>query len=131
MGQLNSFISLFCQMYWAYLKVLFKYPPPKGGEGRGSSLCTGYGIKTVQITSCQHKIFCFSPRNFFAFRAFWFKFLLKPGKLQFTSSPKFAFYKSHYTSQPSLCVLSTRQTDKNPNHWVSLTLCGVASGLLK
>lgn len=22
-------------MYWAYLKVLFKYPPPKGGEEGG------------------------------------------------------------------------------------------------
>ena len=32
MGQLNPFISPFYLTYWAYLKVLFKYPPPEGGK---------------------------------------------------------------------------------------------------
>lgn len=32
MGQLNSFISPFCLTYWAYLKVLFKYPPLEAGK---------------------------------------------------------------------------------------------------
>lgn len=97
-----------------YLKVLFKYSPPIRREG--SSLCTGYRIKTFQITSCQHKFFCLSPWNFSAVRAVWSKFPLKPVKLHFTSSPKLAFYKSHCTSQPSLYVLRIIQDKQNPNH---------------
>lgn len=109
-----------------YLKVLFKYPPLPKREG--SSLCTGYRIKTFQITSCQHKFFCLSPRNFSAVKAFWSKFPLKPVKLHVTSSPKLAFYKSHCTSQPSLYVLSIIQ-DKQSR--TQIILFGAAGGFLK
>lgn len=94
-------------------------------RGKGSSLCTGYRIKTFQITSCQHK-FCLSPRNFSAVRAFWSKFPLS--KLHFTSSPKLASYKSHYTSQPSLCALSKVQDKQTRTQIIQF---GSAGGLLK
>lgn len=60
MGQLNSFISLFCQMYRTYLKALFKYLPSKGGK---EALYVQDTEFQINILSAQ--ILLFEPQKFF------------------------------------------------------------------
>jgi hypothetical protein len=82
MGQLNALISHSVKCIDKITFCLVSTP----NRGRGKLSMYRIQNKTFQNTSCQHKFFCSSLRNFSAVRAFWY--VSPKTKLYYTSSPK-------------------------------------------